>query len=183
MIIISGPRCAGKTVLGQHLAHALGARHIEASDLMRKLWSKDGLLGESLDDFALRTLETNPCAVPNELRRAFAFDRNLVLTGLRSANEVSCIKRFPDVSPLVVYVDADRHIRVARCADRGRNDTADVDLDGMLIHDSLHIAMGLNDIRSLPDVIIIKNNSSSLANYFRAAEESLSLVGCRLTNN
>ena len=127
MIIISGPRCAGKTVLGQHLAHALGARHIEASDLMRKLWSKDGLLGESLDDFALRTLETNPCAVPNELRRAFAFDRNLVLTGLRSANEVSCIKRFPDVSPLVVYVDADRHNprRYARLRGYGRRyDTA-----------------------------------------------------------
>ena len=175
-IIIAGPRCAGKTVLGQHLANALAMRHVEASDLMRTLLDREGLPGEPLDDFAQRTVRYNPCAVPHELRRGDHLDDNVVLTGLRSAREVECIERLCSIPPLLLYVDAAPEVRVARCATRGRLDTAHIDISGMSRYDRLHTAMGLQEIRSLPSVHFIENNYTNLFDYFTIVMTTMSSV-------
>ncbi|MCR8913262.1 ATP-binding protein [Marinobacter panjinensis] len=172
-LIVVGPRCAGKSVLGAHLEARHKLCHVEASDVMRMLFERDGKGAETLDEFAARTLIGNPCAVPNELFRTAPSHRRVVLTGLRSMKEIDCVRRLFGHSPLVLYVDAFIEVRVARCVARGRPGSSDHDANRMDEDDRLHVSMGLNDIRDHPDVLLLENNFTQLTEYFAAAELAL----------
>jgi dephospho-CoA kinase len=172
-LIVVGPRCAGKSVLGAHLEAHHKLCHVEASDIMHMLFEREGQGAETLDEFAARTLIDNPCAVPNELFGASPPRRPVVLTGLRSAKEVDCVRRLSGHIPLILYVDAFIEVRVARCVARRRPDSSDLDARRMEEYDRLHVSMGLDDIRYLPETLLLENNFFQLKEYFSAAESIL----------
>lgn len=173
-LIIVGPRCSGKSVLGAYLEVHHKLCHVEASDLMRILFKREAENAETLDEFAVRTLLGNPCAVPNELFSTI-HPKPVVLTGLRSLREVDCVQRHIGHIPLVLYVDAFIEVRVARCIARDRPDTSNVDTRRMEEYDHVHASMGLDDIKNLPGAIVLRNNFSLLTEYFAAAESILGI--------
>jgi dephospho-CoA kinase len=143
-IAICGRTCAGKTSAGNHLAAKLGLMHIEASSIMREVWSVSGS-SLTLDEFAEHLLRDSPERVPKAAAER-AEGRPLVVTGLRSPDEVAELSDARGGS-LVIFIDADPDTRFARCLNRNRpgHPRTMRDLEAL---DHIHNRMGLGQIET-----------------------------------
>lgn len=156
LVLICGRTCAGKTTGGQILAKHVDYIHVEASTLMREFWAKDGQ-GEVLDEFAKRTLMTNPARVP-ATAVARSEGASMILTGLRSPEEVAAARR-ACADTRLIFVCAAPALRLHRARFRGRQGYP-LSTDELTVLDTLHEEMGIGRIEADAAASRIKNEGS-----------------------
>lgn len=174
-VLVVGRRCAGKTVLGQHLANDAGFIHLEASDVMRRLLAAASGPDDTIDEFAMRILSTNPSAVPDAIREGGMCrpEQSTVLTGLRSPREIVRIRAHLDDEEVpVLFVSASFDVRLRRGVRRRRGDGRAGDPVQLRQQDRLHENMGLLAILDLPGTTVIPNEGSP-RDYFARVDRFL----------
>lgn len=164
VLLVVGPSCAGKSTMGDHLAAAHGACHIEASEVLRRLLDEDHTPGTWYREPAGFDYVRIADRIVEMLA---ACGRGLVVvSGLRTLAELDRINARVRGAELV-YVDADAGVRYRRCAKRDRADVAEHlvmfdDLDRHPAHTLLPAA------RQRAAVVIV--NGGSMAGYLDAID-------------
>ena len=127
LFLVSGPTCAGKTTLADHLVSQYGYYHIEASDFMYLSYHRKLGIGSqiSISSYARKALESDPDIVVNEIL-SFLTSRKglppLIITGLRTPEEIESfkIKYIGPQSIRIVTVSANKELRLERYLERNR---------------------------------------------------------------
>jgi inosine/xanthosine triphosphate pyrophosphatase family protein/dephospho-CoA kinase len=123
VLLVIGPKCAGKTTLSDHMATYDSVSVYEASNVLRGIAQEEGVIPSNSDE-AFVFLEAKGWEVVAE-RVSNYIEMNdtrwNVVTGLRTPEELLFIKeRFPDSH--IVLIDTDSKIRFERHIRRARDD-------------------------------------------------------------
>lgn len=178
LFLVSGPSCAGKTTLAEHLSCHHGYYHVEASDFMYlSYYQRHGTSANvKIGDYAERALRDKPEIVAEQIVKHLAHTPNwpTILTGFRSPHEVEWFKQhYGGKFPLeIIYVTSDQKDRYKRCLRRARED-ATQSFDAFRKRDIQQQKMGLGEIELLETTIIL-NNDKTLQDYIEEFEDHYS---------
>lgn len=179
IFVVSGPTCAGKTTLAEHLSMHHGYCHVEASDFMYlSFYQRHGVGSEiKIGDFAERALREKPEIVAEQIVKHLSHtpDWPTILTGFRSPDEIEWFKKnYGGKFPVeVVYVTSDQKIRYERCLQRAREDAAQ-SFYAFRKRDTQQLNMGLGNIERSTATIVV-NNDKTLERYIEKFEDIYSL--------
>jgi len=122
ILVIVGPSCAGKTTFGEYAQEKHDAMHIEASAVLRMLRRDEPDDASDAFTFAREFLSRNgPDIIARKIVQIYSskFDKNVVVTGFRTIEEIEFVKdSLPQAR--VVYIDASERTRFERHIARGR---------------------------------------------------------------
>lgn len=127
VFLICGPTCAGKSTSAIWMASNFGIPHIEASDFMYKaFWERHGLKSSTrIGDFAEAALKTEPDIVASQIITHIKTKQYacVVVTGFRAVMEVEIFRLglASERKVELIYLDADKEIRLARAISRNRD--------------------------------------------------------------
>ena len=173
-LLVLGRTCAGKTTFANYAFHAFGLRHIEASSIVRMSHRREAGSGSGALTAAQDLLsDFGPAFVAQQVLTLFAIDedRNLVLTGFRTIEEILTFCRgYPDT--VVIWVEALERTRYERHLRRGRYPEAG-SLASFRELDEGQMSLGLlRNGKELADFVL--DNEESVAEYYRSIEILLS---------
>lgn len=180
ILIICGYPCAGKTTLSQHLVRKYGYIHIEASDFMYLNFylRHDVSSGIRISDFAEDALRQKPEIAAEKIGEYINTlgEQPIVISGFRSMDEINWLRKNFENGEIrrsfkLCYVDATQSIRFRRYNERKR-DGHEIDMANFQLQDDQQVRMGLQDIASSSDKIVI-SNEGTLGKLFREARSSL----------
>jgi len=123
VLLVVGPKCAGKTTLSDHMAKYDSVSVYEASNVLRGVAEEEGVIPSNSDE-AFVFLEAKGWDVVAQRISTYIEMNDTrwnIVTGLRTPEELLLIKeRFPDTH--IVLVDADAKIRFERHNRRARDE-------------------------------------------------------------
>ena len=126
LFVVSGPTCAGKTILAEFMMSQFGYYHIEASDFMYLNYHQKLGVGSPINiaEFAQQALLEKPSIVVEKILEHLDFLEGIpvVITGLRAPEEIDYFMSHykGDYGVEVITVDAPEKIRLDRYLDRKR---------------------------------------------------------------
>jgi dephospho-CoA kinase/inosine/xanthosine triphosphate pyrophosphatase family protein len=175
VLVVIGHKCAGKTTFSDHVAEREGVQVCEASYVLRHLAEQEGKdLIDSQDAFSFlneRGWDMVARKIAEYVEKANS-NWNVV-TGLRTPEELLCLKKFfPDC--YVILVDADSRIRFERHIRRARD--RDVkDFGEFEAQDERQRQFGaLRIAAEIADVTI--KNEGSIVQYHEKIDELLGAI-------
>lgn len=122
IFLVVGPTCAGETTFGVQASNDLGCDFVDASSLIRRRLD-DRSKGQSIGDLAAEILDREGYdMVAREIvKRYESYSRPLVVTGLRTIEEVEHLRRLWKQS-CVVSLRTPQRVRYERFVKRGSRD-------------------------------------------------------------
>jgi inosine/xanthosine triphosphate pyrophosphatase family protein/dephospho-CoA kinase len=122
VLLVIGPKCAGKTTFSDFMASYDSVSVYEASNVLRGIGEEVGVIPSNSDEAYIFLEAKGWEAVADKISRYIEMSETRwnVVTGLRTPEELLLIKeRFPDSH--IVYIDADSKIRYERHIRRARD--------------------------------------------------------------
>ena len=160
--------------MGQHLQANLDFLHVEASDYMHYLFDAESEHDETISQFALRKMASDPIAIPRFILgltgSRWGSENNVVISGFRSPIEVQEMAESLRTIrwTRTIYVQAAREVRFRRCAMRKRS-RKDAEWSTFAIEDGRQCNMGVQDVRDQAGVITV-HNEGTIQEYLRTVE-------------
>lgn len=130
LFIVSGPTCAGKTTLAEHMISNYGYYHVEASDFMYLNYYRRLGIGSSttISEFAKQALSEKPDIVVDEILKFMDSldEEQIVVTGLRTTDEIDLFRdRYRGSCRIeILTVSANEDSRLNRYLVRNRGGSA-----------------------------------------------------------
>jgi inosine/xanthosine triphosphate pyrophosphatase family protein/dephospho-CoA kinase len=177
--IVTGLSCAGKTTIAEYLTSKYSFFHIEASDFMHLIYLETH--GEKSDiqigRFAEFLLSERPTLVAEKVLD-FLEKYNwpyVVITGFRKYEEVVFIQNNYIVGndADIIFISANSTSRKERKLERNRSEVGP-QRESFEERDSRELDMGLNKIRTLPQINTIENDKK-IDDYYDFYEHAMKL--------